>query len=229
MKKSTHLQNHSREGTAPFPDKNEEKAPARVIFLDRDGTMNEEVNYLHRPEDLRMIPGTAEAVRMFNEAGYQVIVITNQAGVARGYYTEADVEVLHAYMNEVLEESGAHVDAFYYCPHHPEHGIGAYKTVCRCRKPNIGMFEAAERELPGGIDKSRSFMIGDKLIDTEAGHRFGIRSILVGTGYGAEIRRAQLAAGKADAGKSGPEESEACREYDAYAENLLEAAKIVLA
>lgn len=94
------------------------KNSCKVVFLDRDGTMNVEVNYLHRKEDLKLIDGTAEAVRLLNEAGYKVIVITNQAGVARGYYTEADVKILHDYMNEVLERDGAHVDAFYYCPHH---------------------------------------------------------------------------------------------------------------
>ena len=100
------------------------KDNCKVVFLDRDGTMNLEVNYLHRKEDLKLIDGTAEAIRLLNEAGYKVIVITNQAGVARGYYTEEDVKILHDYMNEVLERDGAHVDAFYYCPHHPEHGIG---------------------------------------------------------------------------------------------------------
>ena len=90
------------------------KNSCKVVFLDRDGTMNVEVNYLHRKEDLKLIDGTAEAVRLLNEAGYKVIVITNQAGVARGYYTEADVKILHDYMNGVLESDGAHVDAFYY-------------------------------------------------------------------------------------------------------------------
>ena len=97
------------------------KNSCKVVFLDRDGTMNVEVNYLHRKEDLKLIDGTAEAIRLLNKAGYKVIVITNQAGVARGYYTEADVKILHDYMNEVLGRDGAHVDAFYYCPHHPEH------------------------------------------------------------------------------------------------------------
>ena len=120
------------------------KNSCKVVFLDRDGTMNVEVNYLHRKEDLKLIDGTAEAVRLLNEAGYKVIVITNQAGVARGYYTEADVKILHDYMNEVLERDGAHVDAFYYCPHHPEHGIGLYKKKCHCRKPETGMFEMAD-------------------------------------------------------------------------------------
>lgn len=195
--------------------------PRKVVFLDRDGTMNTEVNYLHRPEDLVLIPGTAEAVRLFNEAGFTVIVVTNQAGVARGYYTEADVETLHRYLNGLLGQSGAHVDAFYYCPHHPEHGIGEYKKNCRCRKPGTGMFEAAERDLAGGIDRENSWMIGDKLIDTEAGHNFGIRSILVGTGYGAALRESQK--------EGGTEPGSGCADgdYDYYAEDLLAAARAV--
>ena len=114
------------------------KNSCKVVFLDRDGTMNVEVNYLHRKEDLKLIDGTAEAVRLLNEAGYKVIVITNQAGVARGYYTEADVKILHDYMNEVLERDGAHVDAFYYCPHHPEHGIGDKRIDVQAGK-NFGV------------------------------------------------------------------------------------------
>lgn len=188
--------------------------PSRVIFLDRDGTMNVEVNYLHRPEDLVLIDGTAEAIRLFNEAGYWVAVVTNQAGVARGYYKEEDVEALHAYMNALLAQSGAHVDAFYYCPHHPEHGIGEYRIRCRCRKPEIGLFEQAEAALPGGIDKAGSYMIGDKLLDTEAGKRYGVTSVLVGTGYGSEIRREEETSG-----------SQSRKAYDYYAENLLEAAQ----
>ena len=192
-----------------------EEALPKVIFLDRDGTMNEEVHYLHRPEDVRMIPGTAQAIRMFHEAGYRVVVVTNQAGVARGYYTEADVEALHSYMNSLLMKEGARVDAFYYCPHHPEHGIGAYRTVCRCRKPGTGMFEAAERDLGKRIDRAASFMIGDKLIDVQAGHHFGVRSVLVGTGYGAGAREAQS------------QEGGGVPEYDMFAEDLLEAARMI--
>lgn len=194
-----------------------EKKKARVVFLDRDGTMNEEVHYLHRPEDLRLIDGTAEAVALLNRAGYRVIVVTNQAGVGRGYYTEADVEALHGYMNEVLGQSGAHVDAFYYCPHHPEHGVGPYRRVCHCRKPDTGMLEAAERDIPEGIDKEHSFMIGDKLLDTQAGQRFGVASILVGTGYGSEIRRQETAEG-----------APGSRDYNYYAENLLKAVQGIL-
>ncbi|MCI7262922.1 MAG: D-glycero-alpha-D-manno-heptose-1,7-bisphosphate 7-phosphatase [Otoolea sp.] len=189
----------------------------KAVFLDRDGTMNVEVNYLHRPEDLVLIDGTAEAVRMLNEAGYRVIVVTNQAGVARGYYKEEDVVRLHSYLNELLGRQGAHVDAFYYCPHHPEHGIGEYKKRCHCRKPETGMFEQAERDTPGGIDKEQSYMIGDKLLDTRAGRNYGVTGILVGTGYGSKIREEE--AGAERSGTAVP------KEYDFYAENLLEAVR----
>ena len=121
-----------------------EKRP--VFFLDRDGTINEEVNYLHRPEDLKILPGAAEAISRFNQAGFLVIVITNQAGIGRGYYTQQDMEKLNEYMNQVLAEQNAYIDGFYFCPHHPEHGIGEYKKVCDCRKPGIGMFRQAEQD-----------------------------------------------------------------------------------
>lgn len=196
---------------------------AKVIFLDRDGTMNEEVHYLHKLEDLKLLPGVGQAVRRFNEAGYQVVVVTNQAGVARGYYTEQDVIELHAYLNRMLKEEGAHVDAFYYCPHHPEHGIGPYKTECRCRKPGIGMFEQAEQTFKDGINKEESYMIGDKLLDVEAGHRYGVRSVLVGTGYGREVREEQRNRGLLDADGNCLDGS-----YDFYAEDLVQAAEWIL-
>ena len=159
----------------------------KIVFLDRDGTINEEVNYLHRTEDLKFLPGVPEALRLLKEVGFKLVVVTNQAGVARGYYTCADVEHLHAYMNEELKKYGAEIDAFYYCPHHPVHGIGIYKKVCQCRKPGTGMFLQAEERFR--IDKAHSYMIGDKLLDVEAGVNYGVPGILVGTGYGADINR----------------------------------------
>ena len=159
----------------------------RVIFLDRDGTLNEEVHYLHKKEDLRLIEGAADALCRFRKSGYRLVVVTNQAGVARGYYQEEDVKLLHEYMNEILRPLGAEIDCFFYCPHHPEHGIGAYKKNCSCRKPDIGMFEQAEQYFQ--VDKAHSWMIGDKLIDVEAGKRFGVRTVLVGTGYGAKVHQ----------------------------------------
>lgn len=157
----------------------------RVIFLDRDGTINEEVEYLHRPEDLRILPGAAEAIRRLREHGFSIVVVTNQAGVARGYYGEDDVKALHRFLNERLKEQGAAIDHFFYCPHHPVHGIGKYKVSCSCRKPETGMFLMAEQYYR--VDKAHSYMIGDKLLDVEAGHRYGVKAVLVGTGYGSGI------------------------------------------
>lgn len=205
------------------PEMERSEMGKKVIFLDRDGTVNEEVNYLHRPEDLRLLPGVPQAVRRFNEAGYQVVVVTNQAGVARGYYTEKEVEALHEYLNRILGAEGAHVDAFYYCPHHPEYGIGPYKTECLCRKPGIGMFEQAERAFKEGINKEDSYMIGDKLLDTEAGHGYGVKSILVGTGYGGKIREEQQNGGLLDKDGNCLDGS-----YEYYARDLPEAARWIL-
>lgn len=154
----------------------------KVVFLDRDGTLNEEVNYLHRTEDLRILDGVSQAICALRSAGFKIVVVTNQAGVGRGYYTEQDVDHLHMFMNEQLAEQNAQVDHFFYCPHHPVHGIGAYKKVCHCRKPETGMFEMAQQYYE--IDKEHSWMIGDKLIDVQAGRNFGVHTALVGTGYG---------------------------------------------
>ena len=156
----------------------------KVIFLDRDGTLNEEVNYLHRKEDLVLLPGVPEALKAFKDQGYRLVVVTNQAGVARGYYTEDDVKELHRYMNELLEKAGAGIDAFYYCPHHPEQGYPeenpAYKIPCECRKPKTGMIrEAAERY---NIDLAGSWMIGDTTMDIQTGINAGMRTALVLTG-----------------------------------------------
>ncbi|MDD3253995.1 MAG: HAD family hydrolase [Lachnospiraceae bacterium] len=190
----------------------------RVIFLDRDGTLNEEVHYLHRKEDLKLLSQVPEALRVLKEHGYKLVVITNQAGVARGYYSEDDVVELHGYMNELLRQQGAEIDRFFYCPHHPEHGIGVYRQNCHCRKPQTGMFEAAEQEFV--VDKAHSWMIGDKLIDVEAGKNYGVRTILVGTGYGAQIHAELEAAQAAGAGQEVP--------YDLYAETLMDAARAIV-
>lgn len=186
----------------------------KVIFLDRDGTLNEEIHYLYRPEDLKILPGVPEALRCFREHGYKLVVVTNQAGVARGYYGEADVRSLHDYMNSLLEPLGAGIDHFFYCPHHPEHGVGAYRIVCRCRKPGIGMFEMAEQYYD--IDKTRSWMIGDKEIDVEAGKSYGVHTALVGTGYGAEVHASDQKSGR---GKT---------PYELYGADLAELAESIV-
>jgi len=142
------------------------------VFLDRDGTLIEEVNYLSRVEDLRVFPFTADAIRLLNDAGFLLIVVTNQSGIGRGIYTEADMHAIHEAIQSEL--SGA-IDAFYFCPHLPCDG-------CKCRKPNTGMIEVALADFD--IDIENSWMVGDKKIDVETGIFASLRSALVLTGYG---------------------------------------------
>lgn len=151
--------------------------------MDRDGTINVEKDYLYRAEDFEFIPRVPEALRLLNEAGLLVVVVTNQSGVARGYYTEEDVDILHRHIAAELAKSGAWVDAWYYCPHHPS-GRGSYSLPCSCRKPLPGMLMEAARH--HNIDLAASVMIGDKLVDMEAGIAAGCRTILVRTGYGTD-------------------------------------------
>lgn len=150
--------------------------------MDRDGTMTVEGGYINHPSRLKLIPGTAEAVRTLNESGVHAVVTTNQAGVARGYFTEDLIHVVHDRMRELLAKQGAKLDAVYYCPHHPREGGPGYRIDCNCRKPGPGMIEQACNELP--IDLSRSYMVGDKISDSEFGHRLGLRTVMVLTGYG---------------------------------------------
>jgi D-glycero-D-manno-heptose 1,7-bisphosphate phosphatase len=156
----------------------------RAVFLDRDGTINFEREFLHRPEELHFIPGAAQAIRLLKEAGFRVIVVTNQSGIARGYYDEAAINRLHKYMDGELIRFGASIDAYYFCPHHPEYSSDDYGKTCGCRKPLPGML------LKAAVDFSlylpASFMIGDKLSDVQTGLNAGCRPLLVRTGYGAE-------------------------------------------
>lgn len=158
----------------------------RAVFLDRDGTINLEKDYLYRPEDLEFIPGAPQAIARLNQAGLLVIVVTNQSGVARGYFSVEDVNRLHQSMQQRLVEVGAHIDAFYLCPHHPDKGLGAYRGDCECRKGKPGMLIQAAVEWD--IDLPGSFMVGDKESDLAAGIAAGCRSFLVTTGYGEEQR-----------------------------------------
>jgi len=155
----------------------------RAVFLDRDGTINEEVDYLDDPDRLRLIPGAAEAIRLLNEAGILAIVVSNQAGIGRGYFSAATVEAIHERLAKQLAGHGACLDAVYYCPHHPSEG-------CECRKPKAGMLVRAAQEF--GIDLRRAFMVGDKVSDLDAGLRAGCRTVLVLTGYG-EVARETFA------------------------------------
>jgi D,D-heptose 1,7-bisphosphate phosphatase len=156
-----------------------------AVFLDRDGTLNVERSYLSRPEDLELLPGVPDALRQLREAGYLLIVVTNQSVIARGEASEADIAKVHAKLEWDLGKAGAYVDAIYLCPHHPDPGFAGeradLKVVCDCRKPAPGMIERACREF--NIDPARSWMIGDHTRDIETARRAGTRSILVRTGY----------------------------------------------
>ena len=157
-----------------------QKKPA--VFLDRDGTINVEKDYLCKVDDFEFIPGAPEAIKRLNDAGFLVIVVTNQSGVARGYYRLADVDRLHAHIKDELSALGAAIDAFYVCPHHPTEGLGEFRRQCQCRKGAPGMLLQAARD--HDIDLSQSFVVGDKLADVEAGESAGCSTIMVQTGYG---------------------------------------------
>lgn len=150
-----------------------------AVFLDRDGTLNVEKNYLYRPDDWEWIPGSVEAIRQINEMGWLAIVVTNQAGIARGFYSEADVGRLHFHVDGLLAAAGARIDAYYICPHHPDFGT---QRNCDCRKPQPGMLLHAAKEF--SIDLAGSYMVGDKESDIQAAQRAGVTPILVVTGYG---------------------------------------------
>lgn len=153
-----------------------------AVFLDRDGTLCEEVGYVNHIDRLALYPWATEAIRKLNQAGIPVLVATNQSGVARGYFSESLVREVHKRIAQELARGRAHVDAFYYCPHHPDASIKAYRKNCMCRKPLTGMMqEAAERF---GIDIKSSFVVGDSTRDMEMGFNSGARTVLVLTGYG---------------------------------------------
>ncbi|MEO7675015.1 MAG: HAD family hydrolase [Pyrinomonadaceae bacterium] len=145
-----------------------------AAFIDRDGTLIEEVNFLSRVEDLRMFPFTPKAIEMLKENGFLIIVVTNQSGIGRNIYGESDMNAVHS---QIQKKLGASIDAFYFCPHLPCDG-------CECRKPGLGMIEAARLDFD--IDMTRSWMIGDKKIDIETGFQAEIKTAMVRTGYGSQ-------------------------------------------
>ena len=153
----------------------------KAIFLDRDGTINVEKDYIYKSEDLVFEEGSIEALKTFKNLGYILIVVSNQSGIARGYFTEADLNIFNNNMNEILKKNGVEITEFYCCPHHPD-GIGKYKKVCECRKPNNKMIEDAIEKY--NIDRAKSYMIGDKISDIEAGLKSNLKTVLVKTGYG---------------------------------------------
>ena len=147
----------------------------KAVFLDRDGTLIEEVDFLSRVEDMRLFASTAAALTRLHLAGYKLFVVTNQSGIARGYFGEADVQAIH---DRLQADLGGLISGFQFCPHMPDAG-------CRCRKPNVGMIDSS---LKGStVDASNSWMIGDKLLDIETGFNAGLRTALVRTGYGSKV------------------------------------------
>jgi D-glycero-D-manno-heptose 1,7-bisphosphate phosphatase len=159
-----------------------------AVFLDRDGTMIEDVGYLNSLDRVTFFPWTVDAIRALNRAGLPVVVVTNQAGIAREFLTEAFVEETHRLIAAKLEAGGARVDAYYYCPHHPDGTVEAYAQRCDCRKPGRGMADRAVKDL--GLDPARSFVVGDTWLDVGLARAIGARGILVRTGAGAawEVR-----------------------------------------
>ena len=156
------------------------KSPA--VFLDRDGTINEQMGYINHLSRFVLLPGVAEAIRLLNGEGYLVIVVSNQSGVARGYFPLELVHRVHQLMDNRLSEEGARVDGIYFCPHYSRGKVAEYAVSCRCRKPGTGLIERACRDFP--IDLTHSFMIGDRITDMEFAYRAGLRGILVKSGYG---------------------------------------------
>jgi D-glycero-D-manno-heptose 1,7-bisphosphate phosphatase len=153
-----------------------------VVFLDRDGTINPDKGYLNHPDLLELYPGSAAAIRAMQDEGLAVVVITNQAGIAKGFLSEDTLRRIHRRMADLLAQEGVTMDGLYYCPHSAEHGEPPYRRDCDCRKPAIGMATRAAEEL--GLDLSRSYMVGDKRSDVEFGRNVGATTVLVLTGYG---------------------------------------------
>ena len=173
------------------------------MFLDRDGTINREVHYLSRPEQLMLLPGASDGLRLLHEAGHTLVVVTNQSAVGRGLLNRERLDEIHRRLGNILDAQGVRVAAWYHCPHRPDDG-------CSCRKPAIGLFKRSHQEL--GISLDHAWMVGDRLSDMQAGRAVGAQTILVATGYGRN--EYQL-----------PQRRE-CTDY--YAESLIEAAQIIM-
>jgi D,D-heptose 1,7-bisphosphate phosphatase len=186
-----------------------------AVFLDRDGTINEEVGYLDSLEKLKIIPTAEEAIKLINSHGMKAVVISNQAGVARGLFTEEFVNKVNNHLLDLLKQKGALIDKFYYCPHHPKEGKGIYLQKCSCRKPAPGMLLQAAQEL--NIDLLNSYFIGDRFIDMEAAKKVGAKGILVKTGYGEDLLQ-----------DDGPDQATAEGTPDFVAADILEAVQWIL-
>jgi D,D-heptose 1,7-bisphosphate phosphatase len=183
----------------------------KAVFLDRDGTLNVDVGYLHQLEDLELFPWTVDALRLLTRAGFELVIVTNQSGIAHGLIDPGFVQVCHDEMRRRLQAGGADLDALYYCPHHPRGAVAGLNVDCRCRKPSPGMIEDAIRDR--GIDPTQSWVVGDKWLDVQLGHAAGARSILVRTGWGKEQERHR------------PEG----QKVEAVCDNLMHAVSVILA
>lgn len=184
-----------------------------AVFLDRDGTISEEVGYINHLDRLRVFPWAGQAIRKLNQAGIKVVAVTNQSGVGRGYFTEELVHQVHQKIASELAGGGARVEAFYYCPHHPHAVLENYRLACRCRKPATGMVEEAAKRFK--IDPKSSYVVGDTYRDMQLGFNVGARTVLLMTGYGR--------------GEYEHHRQKWPRMPDIIAENLLEAAERILA
>jgi D-glycero-D-manno-heptose 1,7-bisphosphate phosphatase len=184
----------------------------RAVFIDRDGTISEEVGYVNHASRYRVFPYAASAVRLLNDAGWLAILVTNQAGVARGYFAEELIAEVHALLARELERGGARLDAVYYCPHHPSVGPPPYRQDCDCRKPLPGLVRRAAAEFE--IDLASSWMVGDRYGDVELARNAGVRSAFVLSGYGRGEWEYQRGAWR--------------HEPDLVAENLFEAVREII-
>lgn len=154
----------------------------RAAFIDRDGVINREFGYVHRVDQFELLPGVLEGLRMLQDAGYRLVVVTNQAGVAHGYYDEAAIDTLHAHMQALFDQAGVHLVGIYHCPHHPKAKVEAYRQQCHCRKPEPGMLLQAAQDLK--LDLSASVLVGDKVSDIQAGTAAGVPfTVMVESGH----------------------------------------------
>lgn len=180
----------------------------KCVFLDRDGTINKEVGYLYKTEDFEILPTVVDGLRLLQKTGFLLIIVSNQSGIARGYFTEDDLRILNQSMLSTLKEKDILIDDIFYCPHLENAKIPIYAKECECRKPKIGMLSKAQKKY--NIDFNCSYMIGDKKTDMQVGKRAGCSTILVQTGYGLI------------------EESGVNKETDYIAKNFIDAAKWII-
>jgi D,D-heptose 1,7-bisphosphate phosphatase len=186
-----------------------------AVFLDRDGVINEEVGYLDNLDKLKIIPGAYEAIKLINKSGMKAVVITNQAGVAKGLFTEDFVRETNYHLQKILREQEAYINNFYYCPHHPTEGEEPYRRICDCRKPAPGMLVQAARDL--NIDLTKSYLVGDRFNDMEAATKAGVKGILVKTGYASELLQ-----------DDGPDKAKPENKPDFIAADILDAVRWIL-